>query len=207
MTLVLAIRLVAAAVALTLQGFPPNLVENGDARGGPSGWQPVPGHQRPRKDLSRDAMIEMIDGAPCFVMRNQASWVQTLPLYEDHAGKFLLIIGRGSSERVYEDDNITGLPYLWAHLVADGKPTNTHWLQGMRLHAKTANEWGTMHGIFPVPKGVRSITLKLGQAERKGTPQNGSAARVKDVEARLFETRADAAAYVAAYNALHDSVK
>src|SRR5687767_15047910 len=188
MTLVLAIRLVAAAAALTVQGLPPNLVENGDARGGPSGWQPVPWHEKARKNLSRDAMIETVDGAPCFVMRNKACWVQSLPLYEDHAGKFLLIIGRGSSERVHQDDNITGLPYLWAHLVADGKPTSAHWLQGMALRTKVANEWKTMHGIFPVPKGVRSITLQLGQAERKGTPQNGSAARVRDVEVRLFET-------------------
>ena len=46
---------------------------------------------------------------------------------------------------------------------------------------------------------------KDGQGERKGTPQNGSAARVKDVEVRFFDTEAAAQAYVAMYTAAHDS--
>lgn len=202
--------LIAIALVLglvTLQLAPPNLVANGDARGGASNWQRELGQKERLKDLARDAAIETVDGAPCFVMRNKASWVQRVFLHEDHSGKFLLIIGRGSSERVYLDDNITGLPYLWAHLEADGPHTNAHWLQGMALKPKAANEWGTMHGIFPMPKGVHAIVLKLGQAERKGTPQNGSAARVKEVEMRLFDTRAEAEAYVAAYNAVYDSGK
>jgi hypothetical protein len=184
---------------------PPDLVTNGDARGGASGWerQRVPETVAAR-DLAKDAFVETRDGIPCFVMRNKASWVQRVVLHDDSAGKFLLIIGRGASERVHLDGNITGLPYLWAHLIHDGPASNANYLQGMILKSDTPNAWATMHGIFPMPKGVRAITLKLGQAERRGTPQTGSAARVTDVQMRLFETRGAAEAYVAAYSAFHD---
>jgi hypothetical protein len=72
-------------------------------------------------------------------------------------------------------------------------------LQGMSLQPKAPNVWGTMQGVFPVPPGATGIHLMIGQAEGRGTPQNGSAARVKDVEVRLFETRDEVDAYLRFY--------
>ena len=180
---------------------PPNLVENGDARGGSTGWQRLPGAQRAAAQLEADTYVETRDGAPCFLVRNGASWTQHVPLHEEHEGKFLLIIARGSSQRVHPDGNITGLPYLWAHVVNEAPLSNHNVFQGMALRSTVAGEWRTMHGIFRMPSGGRSIKLKLGQAARKGTPQNGSAACVTDVEMRLFDTRAAAEAYVPLYTA------
>lgn len=199
MTSVLLISLLTGVAAQQLP--PPNLVENGDARGGAAGWQRERGALRPAAKIDADAYVETRDGAPCFVMRNQAAWIQHVRLHDDSEGKFLLIIGRGSSERVHADGNITGLPYLWARVLNDARPSNANVFQGMSLRAKSPDEWETIHGIFRMPSGVRGITLRLGQAERRGTPQNGSAARITDVEMRLFDTPAEADAYVALYTA------
>lgn len=59
--------------------------------------------------------------------------------------------------------------------------------------------------VSPVPKGIVSMDVMLGQSERKGTPNNRSAARVKDVEVRFFDTEAAARAYVTMYEAAHDT--
>jgi hypothetical protein len=42
--------------------------------------------------------------------------------------------------------------------------------------------------------------VKLAQASSNGTPQNGSAARIKDVELRIFSTEAEAREYLAAFS-------
>ena len=189
-----------------VQPAPVNMLANGDARAGRQHWVPRMNHQLPTREQAKDATIEDCDGVPCFVVRNGMAWQQRIRLLEDQSGKYVLLIATASSERVYQDDNITGLPYLWARLWTEPPallPGTI--LQGMRIQPRTANQWMTMHGIFPVPKGIVSMDVMLGQGERKGTPQNGSAARVKDVEVRFFDTEAAAQEYVARYNAAHDS--
>ena len=107
-------------------------------------------------------------------VRNGMAWQQRIQLLEDFGGKFVLIIATASSERVHADGNITGLPYLWARLVPapPSSPAGTI-LQGMRIEPSAPNRWLTMHGVFPVPKGIVAMDVMLGQGERKGTPQNG----------------------------------
>lgn len=185
---------------------PPNMLANGDARAGKQHWVARKSHQLPTREQEKDATIEDCDGVPCFVLRNGIAWQQRIQLPEDYAGKYVLLIATASSERVYQDDNITGLPYLWARLWTD-PPAQLPGtiLQGMRIQPRAANQWMTMDGVFPVPKGVVSMDVMLGQGERKGTPQNGSAARIKDVEVRFFDTEDAARAYVAMYNAAHDA--
>jgi hypothetical protein len=185
---------------------PPNVVENGDAHPGDASWGRFKNH-RPIVGATQDLAVEDCDGGQCFVMRNGTAWRQRIHLVEDVSGKYVLIIARGSSERVHPDGNITGLPYLWARLITRPPgPLPGTILQGMRIRAAAPNRWETMHGIFPVPKGAVAVELMLGQAERKGTPQNGSAARVKDVEVRFFDTEAAARAYVMRYDAQHGAV-
>ena len=156
---------------------------------------PRKSHQLPTREQAKDATIETCDGVPCFVVRNGMAWQQHIRLFEDFTGKYVLIIATASSERVYADDNITGLPYLWARLWTDPPAMSPGTiLQGMRIQPRVSNRWHTMHGIFPVPKGIVAMDVMLGQGERRGTPQNGSVARVKDVEVRFFDTEAAAKA-------------
>ena len=185
---------------------PPNLLANGDARAGKQHWVPRKNHQLPTREQAKDATIEDCDGVPCFVVRNGMAWQQHIRLLEDFSGKYVLIIATGSAERVHADDNITGRPYLWARLWTDPPamvPGTI--LQGMHVQPRVPNQWSTMFGVFPVPKGIVSMDVMLGQGERKGTPQNGSAARVRDVEVRFFDTEAAARAYVTIYEAAHDT--
>ena len=91
---------VLATLALSLaapQFPPPSIVENGDARGGESSWTK---HEKRRDDRGQ-ATIETCDTAPCFAVRNGAAWAQFARLPEGSVGKFLVVLGRGSSERVW----------------------------------------------------------------------------------------------------------
>jgi hypothetical protein len=102
---------------------------------------------------------------------------------------------------VNEDGSITGLPYLYGLVVAaDRTRFLAHW-QGQKLLARPSQpgQWVTMSGIFSVPYGAVSIWIKLQQAERKNSPQNGSAARFSDVRLVLFPSEAAARAYVEGY--------
>lgn len=181
---------------------PPNLVENGDARAGESHWTRSRNH-KPLAGEAQDGSVQSCDGTPCFVLRNGAAWNQQILFRQDPAGKFLLIVARGASERIPSNGSITGRPYLWARLYGV-EPFQRGVLQGMALEPKAPNAWGTMSGIFGVPPGATRIHLMIAQAEGRGTPQNGSAARVKDVEVRLFEMREDAAAYLRLYEAQYN---
>ena len=116
-------------------------------------------------------------------------------------GMFAVLVGKGEADRINEDGAITGLPYLYGLVVAaDRTRFLAHW-QGQKLLARprAAGEWVTMSGMFSVPYGAASIWIELKQAERKGSPQNGSAARFSDVRLVLFPTEAAARAYVEGY--------
>lgn len=185
---------------------PPNIVENGDARSGDASWHRYNTARPVTRDPEKEGTVENCDGRPCFVMRNGTAWRQRITLVDDVAGKYILIIARGASERVHPEPNITDLPYLWARLLTDSpQPLPGTVLQGMRLESKAPNQWGTIYGVFPVPKGVVAMDLMLGQGSRRGTPHDGSAARVANVEVRFFDTEAAARSYVAVYNAAHDT--
>ena len=195
------LMILLAAMAAT-QLPPPNLVENGDARAGAVHWTPSRGHEPLASDGASDASVGTCDNGPCFVLRNGAGWNQVIRFRDDPAGRVLLILARGATERIPENGSITGRPYLWARL-RGVEPQQGGVLQGMALRPSAPNAWGTLHGIFPVPRGAYGLHLMLGQAEGGGTPQNGSAAWIRDVEVRLFESREAAAAYVQFYEAQH----
>jgi hypothetical protein len=74
-------------------------------------------------------------------------------------------------------------------------------LQGQQLRAApaTANAWVTMSGVFALPQGAASVVVDLNQAERRGVPQNGSAARFDRVGLYLFASEAEARAFVGAW--------
>lgn len=143
---------------------PPNLVENGDARAGEVHWTRSRAHRPLTGEGAKDASVESCDSTPCFVLRNGAGWNQQIRLHEDPAGKFLLIVARGSTERIPEDGSITGRPYLWARLIGVA-PFQKGVLQGMALQPTAPNVWGTMYGIFRVPPAAAT--------ERRNTAKRG----------------------------------
>jgi hypothetical protein len=180
------LTLVLAAGANAQQ--PVNYLVNPDASAALAGWQP-----------SGDARLEDADRDPRFVIRNKGKLQQFVTLPEGAEGAYAVFVGLGSSERINADGAITGLPYLYGLMVSpDGKRFLAH-LQGesMRANASKPNTWVPMWGVFRIPIGTAAIWFQLSQAERKGLPQNGSAARFDDLGLFIFATEGEAAAFVA----------
>ena len=191
--------LIFAAVlsASFLQQPPPySIVENGDARSGDASWQ-----TSVRPEMK--GTIETCEDGPCFVVRNGASWRQFARLPDASVGKYLLVIARGASERVWNDGNITGLAYVHVSFaIADRKrfiyvntPERTHMAWSPR-----PNAWETIYKVVRIPEDAVYLSLQLAQGARKGTPHNGSAARFMRVEARVFDNEEAARSYVTVYN-------
>jgi hypothetical protein len=150
------------------------------------------------------ATIEEFDGDKVFVVRNKGYFLQDVNLTDSDIGKFALLIGRGSSERINADGAITGLPYLYGYMMDSSNPRGGRiyaYLQGQRMRARASyqDEWVTMYGIFKVPEKTGAIRFFLDQAERKYVPQNGSAARFDNIGLYLFDTEEDALQFVRAY--------
>lgn len=153
---------------------------------------------------SVQAAVEDFNGDNVFVVRNKGYFYQDVNLSESDVGKFALLIGRGSSERVNMDGVITGLPYLYGYMLntsnSEGRKILTY-LQSPRMLGASPyqDEWMTMFGIFQVPEGASAIRFFLKQAERKDVPQNGSAARFDNLGLYLFETEKDALEFIKQY--------
>ena len=198
--------LVFAALLITSLPQPPhpyNIIENGDARSGDASWS-----TSVRPEMK--GTVETCEGGPCFVLRNGASWRQFARLPEGSTGKYVLVTGRGSSERVWNDGNITGLPYLHASFTTEGRKQfiYVNSAVGTELARPShPNTWVTMHRIVRIPEDAVYLSLMLGQAQRKGTPHNGSAARFMHVEARVFESEEAARRYLTVYNSQYAGQK
>jgi hypothetical protein len=181
--------LIAPAVAQST-----NLLRNPDAVEGTSYWR-----------VFGDAAIEETAANIIhFRVRNHGYFFQDVSLPEDAGGRYALLIGLLSSERINADGSITGLPLLYGYMMEGGGPSGGRilsYLQGqqMRCEARTANQWATARGVFQVPAGTRAIRFFLNQAERKGGPQNGSAARFTALGLYLFATEQQAEAFAKQY--------
>lgn len=158
-----------------------NLVENGDASAGTAAWRRI-----------GTAAYEACSNNPCFAIRGEGSFQQAIRLPADAAGKHVLIIGSGSTERVNADGTITGLPYLYALLgTADGARYVGH-LQGMTGRPARAHQWVTMAGVFPVPADATVMFLDLKQASSKDQPHTGSTAWFDDIAVHVFASSDEA---------------
>jgi len=161
-----------------------NLVANPDASQGRADWT-----------FFGDANVDRCDGDPCFVIRNHSSIDQTVFLPDEAAGRYLVAIGSGASERV--DATITGKPYLSPLIQnASGRIVGAIQAQKLRGESPVANTWVTMSGVFRLPDGAVRIGFGLRQAENRNFPQNGSAARFDDLGLYLFPSEAEAHAFV-----------
>jgi hypothetical protein len=187
--------LISGLVMLSLlQPGPANLLTNGDARQGTAGW-------KAGGVVQGVATTEIIGGVPCFTVRSPGAFQQVVELPPFASGQYAALVGRGQAERVNGESSITGLPALYGMVLsADRKRYLDYW-QGQQMLARPAysGEWVVMSGVFRVPEGAAAIAVQLKQAERKGDPQDGSAARFADVRMALLPSEDAARAYVAAY--------
>jgi len=147
---------------------------------------------------SGETVTEMDGVQTIFVLRNQGSFSQDVSLPKGSSGKFVLFIGRCSSERVEPDGVITGLPYLYGYMHSEKKIED--YLQNMLCRPGKPDVWVTTHGVFKIPPNANRITYFLNQAERRYVPQNGSAARFADVGLYIFDTEVEARTFVADFN-------
>lgn len=138
---------------------------------------------------------------PYFTIRYGASIWQDVPLSPDAAGRWALLIAWSSSERINEDGDQTGLPYIQGYMLnsKSKQNINSHLnSQGMLYALKKPDEWGLIAGVFQVPPETGSIRLFLQQADGKSA-QNGSAARFDDPGVFLFDTEEEARKFVETY--------
>src|SRR5262245_52812044 len=104
--------LLITAITIFAYAQTDNLLLNPKANDGTNSWR-----------ASGNAEVEQSDdGDWRFVVRNRGRFVQDVQLPEDAAGKYALLIGRVSSERIDPDGVITGLPYLYGHMVGGANP-------------------------------------------------------------------------------------
>ena len=174
---------------------------------GGSSLRDVPGNLLidPRADLGSaawrrigDATVENRDGNSSFMVRNQGRFQQTVNIPIARGSRYAVFLARASSERINADGSITGLPYLYGMMLGEERGRILAHLQGqgMRSHSRKRDEWSTLWGVFEVPEGTVSILFQLGQAEQRGDPQNGSAARFDDAVLVLLPTLDEAKALV-----------
>ena len=177
-------------LAFAIQAPGANMLVNGDAAGGMGGWL-----------THGDAKVERLGGVTCFTIRSKGSFQQEVRLPADAAGMFAALVGKGEADRVNPDGSITGLPYLYGMVVAKDRIHFLAYWQGQNLLGRPhqPGQWVTMSGVFSVPVGAASVSIQLNQAERKDSPQDGSAARFSDVRLVLFPTEDAARAFVEQY--------
>ena len=177
-------------VALAVQAAGSNMLVNGDAAGGTGGWI-----------TSGPAKAERAGAQTFFVVRAKGSLQQEVRLPPESVGMYAALVGKGESDRVNEDGSITGLPYLYGMVTARDRTRFLAYWQGQDMRARPSQpgQWVKMSGVFSVPYGAAWVSIQLRQAERKDSPQNGSAARFSDVRLVLFPTEAAARAYVEEY--------
>jgi len=189
----LLLLIVFSLIAAQPAKIPGNLLIDPGADAGGSGWT-----------TSREgATIELLGGNACFVIRNQGSFQQNVPIPATAPGTHVVFLARASGERINADGAITDRPYLYGLIFGTERGRIVGHLQGdsMRSHAKAPNEWTTLSGVFPVPEGATAISLQLKLGERRGLPHDGSAGRFDDVALVLLPSERDARAFVATYQA------
>ncbi len=149
-----------------------------------------------------DVKVEEDDeGNPFFVIRYSGMIWQDVSLPANSAGRWALLISWSSSERINDDGDQTGLPYLYGYMLnrKDSNRINAYLSGQNLLHSvQEPDEWDLIWGVFQIPPDTGGIRLFLQQADG-GYAQNGSAARFDDPGIFLFDTEGEAKKFVEAY--------
>jgi|GEM_PF-1412569 len=143
---------------------------------------------------------ETNEGNPYFAITYSGMFWQDVPIPES-TGRWVLLIAWSSSERINQDDDQTGLPYLYGNMINSKDPNRINaYLSGQKmLHSgREPKVWGVIWGIFQVPEETAAIRFFMQQADGR-TAQTGSAACFDEPGIFLFDSQEQARAFVDAY--------
>ena len=115
--------------------------------------------------------------------------------------RWVLLISWSSSERINQNDDQTGLPYLYGTMLNSKNPNRINaYLSGQKMvHSEQVpNEWGVIWGVFQVPEETGTIRFFMQQVDGRSA-QNGSAASFDEPSIFLFDTEWEARAWVDTY--------
>ncbi len=159
---------------------PLNLLLNPDATENFAHWIPL-----------GDAIVESAAGHDsCFSLRNFSFFRQDVILPPEAEGKYAVLLGLASSERINPGEALTGMPSLYGYMMSDPYHI-VDYLQFQRMQGsgRVPNEWRPVYGIFMVPPGATRIRFIL-------MPQEGSAARFDDLGLYILPTMPEAMRFV-----------
>jgi len=159
--------------------------------------QPVPGAGAWTAFGSTE--IRDIDSRPTFITRYGGHFNQAVSISPSDVGKYVLLIGMGSANRVFATNDITDHPYLYGYMETTGHIVA--YLQGQQMlwESETKDEWKCLYGVFVIPPTTNQIRFFLNAAQRKGTDYDGSESRFEDPGLFIFDTSADAEQSAAKY--------
>lgn len=158
-----------------------NHLANPAANQGETGWR-----------KSGNAAIEAcVPGNPCFVTRYDGQFVGSASLPADSEGRFLLLLGRASSERVHPagSQDQTGEAYIRGFGEAEAP-----WVAGEQYSADTlktethaTDRWSMLWGVFPIGREIRRVQFEIRQADGHSA-KDGSASRFDDLGVFVFDS-------------------
>ncbi len=141
---------------------------------------------------------------PCFVTRWDGQLVGSAELPADAAGKAMLLIGTASAERVRaRADDQTGEAYIhgYGESLEPSRVRGRHYgAHTLQTQTRRPGQWSTIWGVFEVGEGIRKIHFEIRQSDGR-SPKDGSATRFDDLGVYLFDSPAEAEAFVARYEA------
>jgi hypothetical protein len=170
-----------------------NLLLNPDASDPSAHWK-----------ANRDAEVRDSSGESIFVVRNGGYFYQDVKLPTNSDGKYALLIGKASAQRINPDNSITDSPYIFGYMIYDYKPAGSKintYLQGQRmlLQGTSKDEWSNLYGVFKVATGTEVVRFFLNQASRRGDPHDGSEARFDNLGLYLFDAESEAIRFAESY--------
>ena len=185
--------LIMVAVLSPLAFGQVNLLLNSDAKDRAKHWKPY-----------GDAAVRDFDGDSVFIVRNGGYFHQDVKLPSGSDGKYALLVGKASAQRINESGSITDLPNIYGYMMYDYKPAGSKintYLQShkMTLQSRVVDEWSTVYGVFKVAPDTEVIRFFLQQALRRDDPHDGSEARFDDLGLYLFESESDAIGFARSY--------
>ncbi len=152
-----------------------NLLKNPGADEGATSWRAF-----------GKAAVEECTNGPCFVIREDGYFVQDVPIPEEAAGQFVMLMGRANVDK--DVDERSGPPTLYGYMQNPGTPEGGRiyaYLSGQHMTYPTdsAGSWKQLWGVFKIKPGTGRVRLFLRQSGR-----NASSARFDDLGVYIFPT-------------------
>jgi ketosteroid isomerase-like protein len=129
-------------------------------------------------------------GNPCFVTRYDGEFVGNASLPADAEGRFLLLLGRASAERVHPPGSRdqTGEAYIHGFGEAEAGMAGEHYsADTLTTETHEPGRWSTLWGVFPIGQGIRRVHFEIRQADGHSA-KDGSASRFDDLGVFVFDS-------------------